>query len=109
MHTRRSGVHHSSPPTVLHERRFNLRFPEPNLDVWGVTTVDTVTDPVCGMQIDSGEAEVESSYDGIVYYFCSVDCRDRFEENPDAFLEESSLFQRAEDQEVLLDERQSER
>jgi YHS domain-containing protein len=74
-----------------------------SMSAWGDTTVDTVTDPVCGMLIDSGEAEVASSYDGIVYYFCSVDCRDRFEEHPDTFLEEHSLFQRSEDQEVLPD------
>ncbi len=62
-----------------------------------------VIDPVCGMEIDNREAEVGSSYDAMIYYFCSVDCRDRFEENPEAYLEDQSLFQRAEDQEVLPD------
>lgn len=38
-----------------------------------------VTDPVCGMEIDDGEAEAESSHNGIVYYFSSIECKDLFE------------------------------
>jgi YHS domain-containing protein len=96
---RSSSLSANRPPRTPLQSAFSKM----SMSAWGDGTVDTVTDPVCGMLIDSGEAEVESSYDGIVYYFCSVDCRDRFEEHPDAFLEEHSLFQRSEDQEVLPD------
>lgn len=41
-----------------------------------------VTDPVCGMQIDSSQAEAQSMYEGTAYYFCSQECRKEFESNP---------------------------
>jgi Cu+-exporting ATPase len=42
----------------------------------------TVTDPVCGMKIDSSQAAAQTTYQGQAYYFCSTDCRDTFEQNP---------------------------
>ncbi len=45
-----------------------------------------VTDPVCGMEIDDGEAEAESSYNGMVFYFSSVECKDLFEADPERYL-----------------------
>lgn len=45
-----------------------------------------VTDPVCKMSIEDSEAVATSTYMGITYYFCSKNCKDKFESNPDAFL-----------------------
>jgi Cu+-exporting ATPase len=45
-----------------------------------------VVDPVCGMQIESGEAAGQAMYDGVVYYFCSTECRDKFMANPKAYV-----------------------
>lgn len=48
-------------------------------------------DPVCGMEIDVELAEDLGAetleYDGTVYYFCSVFCREQFEEDPERYLE----------------------
>lgn len=45
-----------------------------------------VTDPVCGMQFESGQAVAQTNYKGRAYFFCSDDCRQTFEENPEEYL-----------------------
>jgi YHS domain-containing protein len=42
----------------------------------------TVTDPVCGMQIDSETAAARIDHGTHVHYFCSTECRDRFVADP---------------------------
>jgi YHS domain-containing protein len=46
-----------------------------------------VTDPVCGMQIDSQTAAAQSQFEGETYYFCSKECARVFDANPGAVLE----------------------
>ena len=46
----------------------------------------SVVDPVCGMQIESGEAAGMAEYNGVVYYFCSADCRDKFMAKPSDYV-----------------------
>lgn len=46
----------------------------------------TVTDPVCGMQFDTSQAEAQTIYQDQVYFFCSEECRRTFEENPEEFV-----------------------
>lgn len=43
------------------------------------------TDPVCGMSVDPAHAAAESNYEGQRYFFCSENCRQRFEENPTSY------------------------
>ncbi len=43
-------------------------------------------DPVCKMEIDKEDAAAEKDYKGTKYYFCSEDCKESFDENPDKFL-----------------------
>jgi YHS domain-containing protein len=43
-------------------------------------------DPVCGMMVDPANAAGESTYGNTTYYFCSENCRQRFEANPTAFI-----------------------
>jgi YHS domain-containing protein len=38
-------------------------------------------DPVCGMTVDTAGAR-SSFYDGRAYYFCSQNCREKFEKSP---------------------------
>ena len=38
-------------------------------------------DPVCGMTIETAGAK-SAVYDGHVYYFCSQECRQKFESSP---------------------------
>jgi YHS domain-containing protein len=41
-----------------------------------------VTDPVCGMQVESSQAPAQSQYQGQTYFFCSVECKEKFEAKP---------------------------
>jgi uncharacterized protein len=45
------------------------------------------TDPVCGMEIDRSDAVAESDYDGETYYFCSKECKRKFDAEPDRYAE----------------------
>ena len=45
-----------------------------------------VTDPVCGMVIDSDTAAARSTdAEGRTVYFCSVDCQRQFEAHPERY------------------------
>jgi Cu+-exporting ATPase len=41
-------------------------------------TMAMVTDPVCGMRIDSEDAAARAEHRGVTYYFCSQACHDTF-------------------------------
>lgn len=43
------------------------------------------TDPVCGMTVDTKTAK-SAVYDGAVYYFCSQQCREKFEVSPASYM-----------------------
>ena len=45
------------------------------------------TDPVCGMELLSGEAAATVQYGGKTYYFCSDECLERFEKQPTIYIE----------------------
>jgi Cu+-exporting ATPase len=47
---------------------------------------DDVKDPVCGMKIDPAKAQFKSEYEGKTYYFCSADCKTKFDANPAQYL-----------------------
>jgi YHS domain-containing protein len=53
----------------------NLRWTAPETDV----------DPVCGTTVHTDSAK-SAVYDGTVYYFCSRECRERFEAAPALYL-----------------------
>ena len=40
------------------------------------------TDPVCGMAVDEEQAAGKSGYKGEMYYFCSQDCKTKFDSSP---------------------------
>ena len=42
---------------------------------------DRAVDPVCGMTVQTARAK-STVHDGHVYYFCSQDCRAKFEATP---------------------------
>jgi xanthine dehydrogenase accessory factor len=50
----------------------------------------TVADPVCGMTVTAGPGSYPLEHDGAVFYFCSAGCRQRFANNPAAYLERES-------------------
>ena len=44
-----------------------------------------VNDPVCGMTIEEADAVGTSEYQGKTYYFCSTDCKEEFDQNPEDY------------------------
>lgn len=49
---------------------------------------DSAVDPVCGMAVDkfkAAETGLTSLFEGTTYYFCSRDCKDKFDADPGSF------------------------
>ena len=44
-----------------------------------------VKDPVCGMEVDPAKAE-KIEKNGKTYYFCSKNCKEKFEKNPAQYM-----------------------
>lgn len=49
-------------------------------------------DPVCGMTVMASAASMPAEHDGITYYFCCAGCRQKFNENPDAYIRDRSFL-----------------
>lgn len=47
----------------------------------------TVTDPVCGMEVDTATAAGSSEYQGTTYYFCSMGCKHQFDKAPEQYVD----------------------
>ncbi len=58
-----------------------------------VAPAEKEIDPVCGMSVVPGKAKGNSEYQGKHYYFCSTKCKQRFEADPQAFLDTPSAHQ----------------
>jgi P-type Cu+ transporter len=48
--------------------------------------METTTDPVCGMSVDSATAAAAWEHGGVAYYFCSTSCLERFRAEPERYL-----------------------
>ena len=59
------------------------------------TPPDKDTDPVCGMTVVPKDAK-SAVHDGTVYYFCSSNCREKFEASPTSYLAPGGHTQRME-------------
>jgi len=46
-----------------------------------------VSDPVCGRDVVVTRAAASSDYAGATYYFCSLECQQDFERQPDRYVE----------------------
>ena len=44
-----------------------------------------VKDPVCGMEINAADAAATSSVGGETRYFCSTQCKQKFDASPDKY------------------------
>jgi P-type Cu+ transporter len=51
----------------------------------------TATDPVCGKELRRANAAAAIDHHGVVYFFCSVECRDAFAADPDSFVENAAI------------------
>ena len=47
-------------------------------------------DPVCGMNIDDKKSEFHTQFGGRNYSFCSEDCKQEFEADPEEFVGEAA-------------------
>lgn len=47
---------------------------------------DTSRDPVCGMDVRIAGSTLFTTYQGLVYYFCSAQCMERFNEMPALYI-----------------------
>lgn len=56
----------------------------------GAPPSESDTDPVCGMTVATATAKT-SAYQGRVYYFHSLECRDKFEATPAAYAKAAAL------------------
>ena len=45
-----------------------------------------VEDPVCGMEVNIETAPARSVYEGQTYYFCSQDCKEAFDKDPEEYI-----------------------
>jgi len=43
-------------------------------------------DPVCGMEVDERSATDKVTHQGQTYYFCSKDCKDEFQADPEEYI-----------------------
>jgi P-type Cu+ transporter len=53
----------------------------------GITTATQVKDPVCGMTVSPEMSAGKYDYKGKTYYFCSMSCLKKFEQNPEQYLQ----------------------
>jgi YHS domain-containing protein len=42
-------------------------------------------DPVCGMIVDEEKTELQSTYEGKTFYFCSSHCKATFDKAPQKY------------------------
>ncbi len=44
------------------------------------------TDVVCGMKVDPAKAPAQSQYQGKMYFFCSTQCKTKFDAKPEQYV-----------------------
>ena len=47
-------------------------------------------DPVCAMEVDPTQAAATTEYGGTTYYFCSTECKEEFDQNPQQFAQQQA-------------------
>ena len=43
-------------------------------------------DIVCGMEVSEKESQYQSRYEGQTFYFCSDECKTKFDDSPEDFM-----------------------
>jgi YHS domain-containing protein len=47
-------------------------------------------DPICGRQIDENTVISKTNYQGREYRFCSQDCKRKFDQHPDRYIQQQT-------------------
>jgi Cu+-exporting ATPase len=50
-------------------------------------------DPVCGMEVNPASATAQSEYGGVSFYFCSKECKQKFDAEPERYIDETDRAQ----------------
>jgi Cu+-exporting ATPase len=50
-------------------------------------------DPVCKMDVNPASAEGQSEYQGQTFYFCSMACKQKFDADPERYIDETDRAQ----------------
>jgi Cu+-exporting ATPase len=58
----------------------------------GLTSEDTVRDPVCGMRVKAQSVQHRAAHRGEKFFFCSAGCAEKFNANPERYATESFLL-----------------
>ena len=48
-------------------------------------------DPVCGMSVDPATAPAKAEHQGKTYYFCSDECKTKFQQEPDRYTKKTGM------------------
>ncbi len=48
------------------------------------------TDLVCGMDVDGSDTRFFTEYDNRTYFFCSAECKRKFDDHPDQFIQQKA-------------------
>ena len=48
-----------------------------------------IVDPVCQIELDEKPEDLACDYEDKTYYFCSEDCKNEFEDDPEKFIRPS--------------------
>ena len=80
------GHRHSGPAPDGHDGSGTLRWVQP----------DQAVDPVCGMTVQPAGAK-SAVHDGQVYYFCSQECREKFEAGPVAYIKPTAAVAKSQE------------
>jgi Cu+-exporting ATPase len=87
---RRRQPYANPPAQARAALRFRQFSPAQIIDGKGAIMTNTYKDPVCGMDVTPESAAGKAEYQGRTYYFCSLGCRDSFEEQPEKYLAEAA-------------------
>lgn len=49
------------------------------------------TDPVCGMEVTDAAARASSEFEGNPYFFCSLECLEKFRKDPEFYVDRLGL------------------
>jgi len=61
------------------------------MDTVDQSVIETATDPVCGMTVDTSAGKPRHDHDGETYHFCGQGCCDRFAADPQHYLSGAHL------------------
>lgn len=50
-------------------------------------------DPVCKMEVNPASAEAQSEYEGQSFYFCSAECKRKFDADPQHYIDDTDRAQ----------------